>query len=560
MDEELLETFLEEADELFENATSICLKSEKEQTIDNEEINELFRDIHTLKGSGSAIGLVYLPKYVHIFETFLDKLRTNQITFKIEMLDTLISSIEVMQNLLELESNSDIDETLYAQKTENTLNIIHSYLEEAGISVEEPKSNKKEAVNNIDTTTNNNTNKKKDNNKKKDTTIRVNLLKIDNLMNQVGNLVITNSMLLELNTEIENNILKKKYDEKLQLLDREIRSLQDSVMNIRMVPMEIIYKKFPPMIRKITKTLKKEVDFVHTGDSVEIDKNTIEALTDPLMHIIRNSLDHGIEHSDIRMKNNKSENGNISIAAEASNGQILITIKDDGAGINTEKVGKKAIENGIISQNDFDNMTNSEKAMLIFAAGLSTAEEVSEISGRGVGMDVVKNNIEKIGGKIHIETESGIGTNLMISLPLTLAILDGLNIRIGKNIYIIPLNLIQQTLQPEEKDIKIVGIGHSFMLQLNETELVNIFKLSDLLDIESDKKKFSEGIILIIGGGSHKKIALFVDDFLNKQQFVVKPLEKNFTKVPGFSGATIKGNGTVSLIIDPFTFPEYLNL
>jgi len=582
MNQEIVEGFLEEADELFENFTNLCLKAEEEGSLNDDDINALFRDVHTLKGSGSVVGFVLFPKYVHDLETFMDKLRKKEIDYEHEMSDLLLESGDVMRELLSLESSEELNEDNFATLTAETSKRVNKYLssitsdsddsaedEDAEIlrliaeNAEAAKNGgtkveKKEVITVPDT-------KKPPLNKSEkvatlNTSIRVNLDKVDKLMNQVGNLVITNSMLIELNEVIEDNVLKKKFEEKLQLLDREIRSLQDAVMNVRMVPMETIYSKFPKMIRDVSKKLDKKINFSHTGDTVEIDKSTIEGLIDPLMHIIRNSLDHGIENKKDRILNGKEEVGNISISAEASNGLIVITIVDDGGGINLDKVTEKALSNKIITHVQLENMTDDDKAMLIFAAGLSTADEVSDISGRGVGMDVVKNNIEKLGGKIKISTAKNNGTNIEISLPLTLAILDGLNIKVGNEIFIIPLNLIIQTLQPEKDMIKIVGSGDNPMFKLTENELIPIMKLSEVLGIPSEIEDFTEGILLVIGGGSHKKIALLVDDFLNKQQFVVKPLEKNFAKIGGFSGATIKGNGTVSLIIDPFTFREYLEL
>jgi len=578
MNKEIIEGFLEEAEELFENFINLCLKAEEQGSLDDEDINALFRDVHTLKGSGAVVGFILFPKYVHDIETFMDKLRKKELEYKNEMSDLLLDTADVMRELLSLESSENLEEETFKKLTLETSKRVNEYLklvstEESGSDSEESEDDEilrliaenqakveEDKVEDTSPKTDNNVIKPKEKHVTLNTSIRVNLEKVDKLMNQVGNLVITNSMLIELNDGIEDNVLKKKFEEKLQLLDREIRSLQDAVMNVRMVPMDNIYNKFPKMIRDVSKKLDKKINFSHTGDTVEIDKSTIEGLIDPLMHIIRNSLDHGIESKKNRILNGKEEVGNISISAEASNGLIVISIEDDGGGINLDKVSSMAVNNKIITQAQLNSMSDNDKAMLIFAAGLSTADEVSDISGRGVGMDVVKNNIEKLGGKIKISTATNSGTKIEISLPLTLAILDGLNIKVGEEVFIIPLNLIIQTLQPEEDMIKIVGSGNNPMFKLTEDELIPIIKLSEVLNIKSDVKNFTEGILLILGGGSHKKIALLVDDFLNKQQFVVKPLEKNFAKIGGFSGATIKGNGTVSLIIDPFTFKEYIEL
>ena len=587
MDKDIIEGFLEEAEDLFNNTIEICLKVEEKGDISDEEMDALFRDVHTLKGSGAVIDLIYFPKYVHNIETFMDKLRKKEIEYKEEMIDFLMETIDIMKDILSIETKEEMNDKLFEELTTKTTNQVLNYINQTALEV---KTEEKEEISELDAAIMAELAKKKKKKRKtqenqiieeqkrtekeienkpktiqkvqtqhKDinsNTIRVNLEKVDKLMNQVGNLVITNSMLIELNEAITDSTLKKKFEEKLHLLDREIRSMQDAVMNIRMVPMDTIYKKFPKMIRDVSKSLNKKIEFIHTGDNVEIDKSTIEGLNDPLIHIIRNSLDHGIEKEEIRRKLNKPEKGKIEIGAEATNGQIVITIKDDGSGINIDKVVNKAIENNVITKKEADKMSKEEKSMLIFSAGLTTAEKVSAISGRGVGMDVVKTNIENLGGKINIKTEKNKGTMFSIALPLTLAILDGLNIKVGKEIYIIPLNLIVETLQPKKEEIKTVGSGKTAFLRLRK-ENIPIIKLYEILNIDNAIKDFQKGIILIIGGGSHKKVAIFVDEFLNKQQFVVKPLEKNFTKIKGFSGATIKGNGSVSLIMDPFSFDEY---
>ncbi|GKT33122.1 chemotaxis protein CheA, partial [Aduncisulcus paluster] len=241
-------------------------------------------------------------------------------------------------------------------------------------------------------------------------------------------------------------------------------------------------EKVQRKVRNISKKLKKKIEFKHDGDSVEIDKAMIEGLTDPLMHIIRNSLDHGIEMPEERLSYNKSETGTITIAAEQANGQMIITIKDDGKGIPADKVAQKALDNGLIDQNQFDTMSDNEKAMLIFGAGISTAESITDISGRGVGMDVVKTNITKLGGIIKLDTEIGVGTTITIMLPLTLAILDGLDIAVGDTKYILPLSSIVESLQPTSDMIKKIGDGTQDLLMLRE-EFIPVVRLHQLFDI-----------------------------------------------------------------------------
>ncbi len=378
--------------------------------------------------------------------------------------------------------------------------------------------------------------------------IRVDLSKIDELMNNIGELVIAHSMLTQYTSTMEDQKIKSDLSERLDLIDRHIRELQESVMSVRMVPMETVFSKFPRVIRDTAKKLGKKIDFRHSGESVEIDKAMIEGLTDPLMHIVRNAMDHGIESSEHRLKIGKSETGILMMSAEQANGQMIIKIQDDGSGINVERVTAKAIENGVIEEHQATQMSKEEKAMLIFAPGLSTAQEVTDISGRGVGMDVVMSNIKKLGGIVKVETEDGYGTTLTIALPLTLAILDGLNIRVGEEQFILPLSVIIESLNPEPEMIKQIGDKSSEILMLRN-EFIPIIRLHELFRIEPKYQEFSDGLLIVVRSGSDK-IALFVDEFMNQQQFVIKPLDKNFRNARGIGGATVRGDGTIGLIID----------
>lgn len=367
-------------------------------------------------------------------------------------------------------------------------------------------------------------------------------------MNNVGDLVITNAMLTQFSSSIEEAKTRNAVLERLELLERHIRDMQDSIMSIRMVPMESIYSKFPKVVRDISRKLGKKVAFKHYGDGVEIDKAMIEGLTDPLMHIIRNSLDHGLETPDERVQNGKSETGSITISAEQANGQMIITIKDDGRGIDAEKVALKALENGQIDNNQFESMTDNDKAMLVFGAGVTTAKEITDISGRGVGMDVVKTNIQKLGGAIKLDTEKGYGTNITIMLPLTLAILDGLDIAVGDQKYILPLSSIVESLQPTSDMIKKIGDGTQDLLMLRE-EFIPVVRLHNLFGIEPTFDKLEDGMLIVVKSGN-TKVAISIDEFLNQHQVVVKPLDKNFRSVDGIGAATVRGDGSIGLILD----------
>ncbi|HJE02529.1 MAG TPA: chemotaxis protein CheA, partial [Aliarcobacter thereius] len=378
--------------------------------------------------------------------------------------------------------------------------------------------------------------------------IRVNLDKIDLLMTNVGDLVITNAMLTQFSSTIEESKIRGPVLERLELLERHIRDMQDSIMSIRMVPMDSIYSKFPKVVRDISKKLNKKVEFKHFGDNVEIDKAMIEGLTDPLMHIIRNSLDHGIEMPEDRINSGKNDTGVISISAEQANGQMIITVSDDGKGIDSEKVAQKALEKGQIDENQYNSMSHNEKALLVFGAGVSTADEVTDISGRGVGMDVVRTNIHKLGGAIKLDTEIGRGTVITIMLPLTLAILDGLDIRVGEYKYILPLSSIVESLQPSADMIKKIGDGTQDLLMLRE-EFIPVVKLHKLFGIKKSFENLEDGMLIVVRSGN-TKVALSIDEFLNQHQVVVKPLDKNFRSVQGIGAATVRGDGSIGLILD----------
>lgn len=378
--------------------------------------------------------------------------------------------------------------------------------------------------------------------------IRVDLSKIDALMNNIGELVIAHSMLMQYTYIMQDQKIKSELSERLDLLDRYIRELQESVMSVRMIPMETVFSKFPKVIRDTAKKLNKKIDFRHYGDSVEIDKAMIEGLTDPLTHIVRNAMDHGIESTDRRRAAGKNETGTLLMSAEQANGQMIIKIQDDGGGINLAKVTAKAIQNGILEESVAVGMSNEDKAMLIFAPGLSTAEAVTDISGRGVGMDVVMSNIKKLGGAVKVETEEGFGSTFTIVLPLTLAILDGLNIRVGCEHYILPLSAIIESLKPEDGMIKQIGDEESEVLMLRE-EFIPVVRLHAIFNIAPQNHKLTDGILIVVRSGT-KKIALFVDEFMNQQQFVIKPLDRNFRNAQGIGGATVRGDGTIGLIID----------
>ncbi len=375
------------------------------------------------------------------------------------------------------------------------------------------------------------------------TTIRVDVDKVDKLINLVGELVITEAMLSQGLSNAPPAILQA-LSTSLAQLERNTRDLQEAVMSIRMMPISFVFSRFPRMVRDLTQKLKKEVELITIGDDTELDKGLIERIADPLTHLIRNSLDHGIELPAARIKAGKPAKGNITLSASHQGGGILIEVSDDGAGLNRQRILSKAIERGLPASTE---MTDAEVWDLIFAPGFSTAEVITDVSGRGVGMDVVKRNISEMGGEVNIKSQEGLGTTITIRLPLTLAILEGMSVALGQNLYIIPLNLILETMQPKPEELKTVT-GEGALVKVHG-EYIPIIALHSLFNMPTEVTNPCDGILVLIEAHG-KKAALFVDALVGQQQVVIKSIETNFRKVLGISGATIMGDGSVALIID----------
>lgn len=373
--------------------------------------------------------------------------------------------------------------------------------------------------------------------------IRVGIEKVDQLINLVGELVITQAM-IEQRIGVLDPIQHERLLNSVGQLTRNTRDLQEAVMSIRMMPMDYVFSRFPRMVRDLSAKLGKKVEFVTRGAATELDKGLIERIVDPLTHLVRNSVDHGIEMPEARRASNKSETGKLTLSAAHQGGNIVIEVSDDGGGLSRARILAKATQQGLPVS---DTMTDSDVWQLIFAPGFSTAEVVTDVSGRGVGMDVVKRNITAMGGTVDIRSVPGAGTTIAISLPLTLAILDGMSVKVGEEIYILPLGYVIESLQPVAADVKeIAGQGQVVKIRGDYLPLIPLYRI---FDIEPGFTDPSQGIVVILEADG-KKAALLVDALVGQQQVVVKNLESNFRKVAGISGATILGDGGVSLILD----------
>ncbi|MFY0641853.1 MAG: chemotaxis protein CheA [Bermanella sp.] len=374
--------------------------------------------------------------------------------------------------------------------------------------------------------------------------IRVSIDKVDSLINMVGELVITQSMLGQLGQNFDITRVQR-LQEGLAQLEHNTRELQESVMKIRMMPISFVFSRFPRLVRDVSISLDKKIELIMSGENTELDKTVMEKIGDPMVHLIRNSIDHGIEMPADRKAAGKSETGTVKLDAYHQSGNIVIEIKDDGAGLDTDRILSKAVEKGLVAEGA--NLSQEQIFDLIFQPGFSTADVVSDLSGRGVGMDVVRRNIAALNGSIEVSSERGRGSRFVIRLPLTLAILDGQLVKVGEEIYIFPLVSIVESIQLDDRAINHVG-GHSDVLQLRD-EYVPIVELDDVFNIDKEKKSIEESIIVVVETDG-EKIGVVVDELLGQQQVVIKSLEENYKRVDGISGATILGDGTVALIVD----------
>jgi len=374
--------------------------------------------------------------------------------------------------------------------------------------------------------------------------IRVSVEKIDELMNTVGELVITQAMLSQLANELEGPSAEG-LRVGLAQLERNMRELQECVMRVRMLPISFVFSRFPRMVRDLANRLDKQIELKLTGEQTELDKTVLEKIGDPLVHLVRNSIDHGIETPEVRTAAGKSAAGTVHLDASHKGGSISISVSDDGGGLNKDRILAKARQRNLIGANDV--LTDEQVYDLIFLPGFSTNDVTTDVSGRGVGMDVVRRNVKSLGGSIDVGSTRGQGSRFVITLPLTLAIVDGQTVSVGSETYIVPLVSIVESMQLEPKMVKrLTANGEVFRFRDNYLPIV---RLHEVFGIEPRSRALAEGLVMVVEGDG-RRVGLFVDDLLGQQQVVIKSLDTNYGRIPGVSGATILGDGSVALIID----------
>ncbi|MFI5303794.1 MAG: chemotaxis protein CheW [Nitrospiria bacterium] len=577
MDEqdEILNDFLVECSEGLGKLDQDFVILEKEPA-NTALIGSIFRTIHTIKGTCGFLGLPKLENVAHGAENVLSRMRDGKMPVTPETITILLEAVDNIKEIMshielkkkEPEKNYDfirqkLDTLLSGQS--NTLpslvrNAVLNATAEHPVSPEVennsvpipalalPVQSKSETVKEDQT----NVSVEKSHNVV-ESTIRVNIDILDKLMNLVGELVLARNQLVQRVRDRDDMI----YAGSAQRLNLVTTELQDAVMKTRMQPIKNVWDKFPRVVRDLAKSQGKEVDLVMEGAETELDRTLLEAIKDPLTHMVRNTVDHGIETPEIRRERGKPAKGTLHLKAYHGGGQIIVEIKDDGGGINVEKVKKKAVEKGLVSQDRADSMSDREALDLIFLPGLSTAEKVTNVSGRGVGMDVVKTNIEKIGGALDISSQLGKGMTLGITIPLTLAIIPALMVTSKKEFFAIPqASLIELVMVNEQSGEKIEMIHGSefFRLRGNLLSLIRLDRLFNLKgemdnsECQTTPSKRTTNIVVL--GNEASRFGLIVDDVNDSQEIVVKPLSRNLKKIPVFAGATILGNGRVSLILD----------
>jgi len=537
VDPELFKDFLIETQELLEGLEEHLVELEAKPD-DPELLNEIFRTFHTIKGTAGFLGFSRTSELAHRAEEVLDRLKKGQMSVNQDVMDALLAVLDIMKGLLE-----DIKES-QAEKADigPAMAMLEALLKGEATPVEVP-GKAPETVQQVEA---------------KAVaramggaaeTIRVDVRRLDQLMNLVGELVLSRNRLLQLNGEIGTMHKGERIAEELDLatsqLDLLTSELQEMVMKTRMVPVGRVFNKFPRLVRDLCRASGKEVRLVIEGEDTEVDKTVIEEIGDPLVHLIRNAVDHGIELPEERERLGKPREGLIRLYAAQEGDRIVIGVEDDGRGMDAEKIKRKAIERGLLSPDEADRMDDRAAWNLVFLPGFSTADKVTDVSGRGVGMDVVRTNINKLNGNISIDSTPGKGTKVEIRLPLTLAIIQGLVVRVGRELYVVPLSSVVEAVKVEPGDVYTIQQREVMRFRDSVLPLV---RLDRLFQVPEDGKGDREYVVVI--GTEDRRVGLVVDDLVGQEEVVIKSLGKLLQDTPAIAGATIRGDGRVCLITD----------
>jgi two-component system chemotaxis sensor kinase CheA len=596
-DQELLDGFLAETTELLEKLDDDLITLEKESN-DTELMNRIFRSIHTIKGASSFLGFDLLVKVAHKTEDVLNRLRKGELVVTPEIMDVILEATDLVKILVSDIKAGDIQE----RETEGTINKLLPFLTAAAAVVQPPlqpttttepvatppsvppssapaaapeagadeapapppgaaplpvpkpaaDAPKKTAPPPKPVQGKGGGDDLSDN-----TTVRVDVKRLDDLMNQVGELVLERNRMIQINQDLQqNDVNRVDFNEDFGKLTKRMSfvtsELQMQVLKMRMLPVEKVFKKFPRIVRSMSRDLGKEVDLQIVGEETELDRSVVDEIGDPLIHLIRNAMDHGLETPEERLAAGKSRGGTLVLAAVHEGNQIIISIKDDGRGIDTERVGRKAIEKGLITEEQFTAMGQREVFDLLFLPGFSTKEKATDLSGRGVGMDVVKTNIKKLNGLIEIKSTKGTGSEFILRLPLTLAIIQSLLVEVEGEIYSIPLSSVLETIRVDQRKFHLIG-GQE-VLKLRDIVLP-LIRLQKVFNVQP-RGETEDFCYVVVVGAAEKRMGLIVTRLVGQQEVAIKSLGNYLANIPGIAGSTILGDGRVALIIDPVAMSE----
>ncbi|HBO5136519.1 TPA: chemotaxis protein CheA [Pseudomonas aeruginosa] len=585
---QFLQVFFEETEEHLATLELLLIGLDLDRP-DSETLHGIFRAAHSIKGSSGMFGFDDITAVTHELETLLDRIRCGQMCLRPDMISSFLETRDVLQRLLDahrsghpdpgvplLETVERLRGWLRAPEREAAEEGFGSFDEAPGAPAaseafgffdDAPGSPPAEErafglfggapgspavpgapAQAVAATARGAAAPARGDGESG--SIRVSVEKIDSLINLVGELVITQAMLGQLGEQLDPS-RHERLQHALAQLEHNTRDLQESVMSIRMLPINFIFSRFPRLVRDTATRLGKQVELHLHGEHIELDKSVIEKLSDPLTHIVRNSIDHGIEPPAERLAAGKPASGTVKLAASHQGGSVVVEVSDDGRGLSRPRILAKARERNLPVH---DGMSDAEVWQLVFMPGFSTAETVTELSGRGVGMDVVKRNIGAMGGRIDIDSAPGMGTRIGIRLPLTLAILDGLIVAVEAVNYVIPLTYIVESLQARSDDVRGLGGEDNAMIRVRG-EYLPLFSLHELLRIGCEAPAPEQGIVVILESEG-RSFALQVDELVGQQQVVIKSLEQNFRRVEGIAGATIMGDGSVALILDVDALPR----
>ena len=542
---ELIMEFVTESHEMIETVGNEVMSLEIEP--DNPVIlNEIFRVFHTLKGNSALIGLEQLSQVAHKTEDVLGALRENRIELEPLLVDTLLNVIDYVRLVLDEIRNDD----LQRRDTAELLKALHHFLGEPDVDLPELESLEESPRSDTGTEVDPPVSGTSPPAKRMTETIRVDVNRLENLMNVAGELVLEKNRLFQLSQRIKAQLSGHTELMDLEGVNKSLgyisTEIQESVMKIRMLPIANVFRKFPRLVRDLAREKHKEIELVIEGEDTELDRWVIEAISDPLVHLLRNAIDHGIEDPDQRLQKGKPAQGTIELKASQEGNRIVIQIRDDGAGIDPRKVLEKGLEHGLISAGEAALLKSADIIRLILRPGFSTADQVTDVSGRGVGMDVVHTNISRLSGSLEIDSEPDKGTTFTIKLPLTLTILTGMVVRVWDEIYIIPLTAISETLRLDPGQISLVE-GNE-VIRVRETVLPILY-LDQLLNVRPQPTPEPARYIVIVSL-TGRSIGLVVSKLLGQEETVVKPLGRTLSKVKYLAGATLRGDGRVSLILD----------